>query len=216
MSVSNLSRGAKARSSVNNVSVIKCAKCTGNHYLAKCDQFLAQSMKQHRLSAHQFKCCFNCLRTDYQLKTCKSKGRCLHCRRMHHSLLHSEREANAKNLDSPPTLSTMNTAPAHTSNGAIALKPVASAAVQTVHVSQAREKSPQVLLATAWVHISTVEGRTFKLRALLDQGSTYSFISESLCQTMFTKRQRTNLKIHCFGEKFDGLAKSYVNLSLAP
>lgn len=33
---------------------------------------------------------------------------------------------------------------------------------------------------------------------------------------MRTKRLRANLKIHCFGEKFSGFAKSCVNLSLAP
>lgn len=103
------------------------------------------------------------------------------------------------------------------STTATALEPVASASVQNVHASQERAKSPpQVLLATAWVQLSTAEGRTFKMRALLDQGSTYSFISELLCQIMRTKRHRANLKIHCFGEKFGGLAKSCVNLSLAP
>jgi len=60
------------------------------------------------------------------------------------------------------------------------------------------------------------EGRKFKVRALLDQGSDVSFISELLCQTMRTKRSRATLQVHCFGEQYNGVAKSRVSLTLSP
>ncbi|XP_029172993.1 uncharacterized protein LOC114941956 [Nylanderia fulva] len=75
---------------------------------------------------------------------------------------------------------------------------------------------PTVLLATAWVDIHTSEGRCFKVRALLDQGSNFSFISEALSQTLRTKRQRTDLQIKGFGEKYAGSARSRVSLNLTP
>lgn len=200
----------KSRSSINHVATVKCVKCSGNHSLAKCDSFLAQSVDQRRLFARQHKCCFNCLRPDHQLRNCQSKGRCITCRRAHHSLLHSDNDARDRRLDSCAAASPSDSS----SNNKASLpsmpapQPAAVASVQSVHATRKNMNSPpHVLLATAWVSLTTAEGRTFKLRALLDQGSTYSFISESLCQAMRTKRYRTGLKIHCFGEKFSGVAK---------
>lgn len=62
--------------------------------------------------------------------------------------------------------------------------------------------------------LCTVEGRKFKVRALLDQGSAVSFISQSLYQTMRTKHYRANLQVHCFGEQYGGVAKTRVALTL--
>ncbi|XP_018358983.1 PREDICTED: uncharacterized protein LOC108758486 [Trachymyrmex cornetzi] len=98
----------------------------------------------------------------------------------------------------------------------------APVAASSNHVAKVQTVPPadtvhtNVLLATAWVDVHTVEGRSFKVRALLDQGSTFSFISQALCQTLRTKRQRSNLQVTCFGEKYTGCAKSRVMLTLTP
>ncbi|XP_076301440.1 uncharacterized protein LOC143219321 [Lasioglossum baleicum] len=73
---------------------------------------------------------------------------------------------------------------------------------------------PNTLLATALVVLRTAEGRAFRLRALLDQGASCSFITESVCQLMRTKRYRTRLQIQCFGDQYNGLAKSRVSVTL--
>jgi len=82
--------------------------------------------------------------------------------------------------------------------------------------AQAEVAPVQVLLATAWFDLHTPEGRHFKVRVLLDQGSILSFISTSLCRTLRTKRQRVDLQIHCFGDNFTGFARSKVSLRLGP
>ncbi|XP_071629518.1 uncharacterized protein [Temnothorax longispinosus] len=213
----NNPRANKARSSVNNVSAEKCVGCSGNHYLAKCDDFKGQSVEQRIQLARQYKCCLNCLRIGHFLKNCPSKGRCNRCRRNHHTLLHIEFDEGSKKQN--PSAIASITEPSNPVALPAPSTPstVASASVQTVHPSRGLTKPPpQVLLATAWIKLTTPEGRAFKLRALLDQGSTYSFISESLCQIMRTRRYRAGLKIHCFGEKFSGMAKSRVHLTLAP
>jgi hypothetical protein len=51
------------------------------------------------------------------------------------------------------------------------------------------------VLPTAWVDPHTTEGRRVPVRALVDQCSTLSFISESLCQMLRTKRQRIDVTI---------------------
>ncbi|XP_018372873.1 PREDICTED: uncharacterized protein LOC108767459 [Trachymyrmex cornetzi] len=78
----------------------------------------------------------------------------------------------------------------------------APVAASNNHVANKRTDPPadtvpsNVLLATAWVDIHTTEGRSFK--------------------TLRTKRQRSNLQVTCFGEKFTGVARSRVVLTLKP
>jgi len=79
-----------------------------------------------------------------------------------------------------------------------------------------RLKNHQTCFWLAWVILRTNEGRKFKVRALLDQGSAVNFIFESLCQTIRTKRYRASLQVHCFGERYSGVAKSQVPLTLEP
>lgn len=55
-------RGNKSRSSVNNVSVVKCINCAGNHSLSKCEDFLAKPVALRNTIVRQKKLCFNCLR----------------------------------------------------------------------------------------------------------------------------------------------------------
>jgi len=70
------------------------------------------------------------------------------------------------------------------------------------------------VMPTAWVDLHTTEGRP--VRALLDQCSTLSFISESFCKTLRTKRQRTDLTIHSVAGMQRGGLRSRVTLGLSP
>jgi len=88
----------KSRSFVNNVSVQNCVNCAGSHSLAKCEKFLSLTVKQRSTLAREKRVCFNCLRSGYFTLKCSSKTRCVHCRRMHHSLLHSEENRTAKTI----------------------------------------------------------------------------------------------------------------------
>jgi len=45
------------------------------------------------------------------------------------------------------------------------------------------------LLAIAWINLHAAKGRCVELRVLLDQESTFSFISKLFCQTLQTTRQ---------------------------
>jgi len=208
------SKGDKPRSSINNVSATKCICCSGDHNISKCETFLKRTVAQRCALARQHKVCFNCLKPGHFPMKCPSNYRCRHCRRSHHTLLHlgnsdnhedSAYSASGKS-DAPLNSSTESSAPA------TPIVPVAN--VQTVPSSE--NMPPNTLLATAWVDLHTHEGRCLKVRALLDQGSTFSFISEFLCQALRTKRQRTDLRIKCFGEKYTGMAKSRVSLKLTP
>jgi len=81
-----------------------------------------------------------------------------------------------------------------------------SARVINVKNVQAEVAPVGVLLATASVDPYPSEGQCFQVRTLLDQRSTLSFISESLCQTPRTKRQRTDSEVRRVRsvERYDG------------
>ncbi|KYN13170.1 hypothetical protein ALC57_14646, partial [Trachymyrmex cornetzi] len=205
----------KPRSSVNNVTANKCVGCSGNHSVSKCKEFLDKTVEQRGDFARQSRLYLNCLRFGHFLQQCPSKSRCSHCSRSHHSLLHFSNNVKA---DATANSSKIK-AEAQSFTPTASNAPVAAS---SNHVANKRIDPPantvpsNVLLATAWVDVHTTEGRSFKVRALLDQGSTFSFISQSLCQTLRTKRQRSNLQVTCFGEKFTGVARSRVVLTLKP
>lgn len=183
------SRSTRLKSSVNNVSAVKCVNCNGGHNLSKWEDFLAKSVEQRSAIVRQKKLCFNCLRPGHFTSKCKTSARCRHCGNTHHSVLHAvKNEAHSESV-SPKIVSAVDTK--SSTNDPNKTQTAVIADVQTVQSRAA--SAPNVLLATAWVELYTPEGRRFKVRALLDQGSTFTFISESLCQLMRTKRHRADL-----------------------
>nr|XP_012227877.1 PREDICTED: uncharacterized protein LOC105675368 [Linepithema humile] len=204
------SKNDKSRSSVNNVAVMKCTCCSGSHHLSKCEDFLRKSVVQRHALVRQNKLCFNCLRSGHFTHKCISKYRCSHCRRTHHSLLHSANNDASDALESSasakPGSSSAKSPSSAESRTTSAASEASIASVMTVQPPLIA--TPNILLATAWVVLHTSEGRCLKVRALLDQGSIFSFVSKSLCQALRTKHQRADLQIKCFGERFTDLAKS--------
>lgn len=161
----------KIRSAANNVSAVKCAHCSGNHKLSRCSDFLDKSVEQRLQIVRRIRDCFNCLRSGHSSKNCSNKGTCVHCGRSHHSLLHREASANANYNDPISIKVSNNSSTASTSSAASvsATAPIATATVQSVDASQ--RGVPNVLLAIVWIMLRTKEGRTFKMRALLDRSS---------------------------------------------
>jgi len=144
----------KSRSSVNSVSVLKCINCIGSHSLSKCEKFLSLSVGQCSTLAREKRVCFNCLRSSHFLPKCPNKSRCMHYRRMHHSLLHlAEDEITNVTVDQTPSADDSKTQTV--SNASSVLGSAMIADVQT-----ARREVPRtfnVLLATAWSLYPLVE-----------------------------------------------------------
>ena len=100
----------------------------------------------------------NCLRPGHFVRQCQSQHKCKECQRSHHSLLHV-------NSDDPPQqkpADNTNTILSHTTTGL----------------------SPDALLMTCQVVIGSPNGSVVKARALLDSGSSASFVSERLAQSL--------------------------------
>jgi hypothetical protein len=135
----------------------------------------------------------------------------MHCHRVHHSLLHlAEDEIANVIIDLAPAADDIGAQKSSNASSSIRIATVAN--VQTARTEVSR--TFDVLLAIAWADLHTAEGRCIKVRALLNQGSTLSFIFESLCQTLRTAQRRADLQIRCFGEDYIGHARSKIALSL--
>ncbi|XP_025157695.1 uncharacterized protein LOC112589293 [Harpegnathos saltator] len=93
--------------------------------------------------------------------TCPSKGRCRKCGEPHQSLLHSARQSPAPALGKAPV---------------------------TAHAAT-RMPAQRILLATARVCLMASDGRSAVARALIDQGSEVSLVSEALAQRLRASRR---------------------------
>ena len=68
----------------------KCVVCEGLHQLNDCSVFKTKSIRQRNIIVRTHRLCLNCLNVGHFVFHCKSKLRCLSCRRKHHSLLHKD------------------------------------------------------------------------------------------------------------------------------
>ena len=71
--------------------------------------------------------------------------------------------------------------------------------------------TPDILLATAQVRVKSLHGEFIILRALIDQGSQITSISEEAAQILQLPRLKTNTIIQGLGETCVGVAKYKVH-----
>ena len=137
-----------------------CVLCKTKKYpLYICTKFKAMSPEDKMQVVKVNRLCTNCLGGGHFKNQCKSLHKCKVCQKSHHTLLHSETQNKAS-----PRSQDRATAQADT--------PVGSHAVT-------RLKS-DVLLMTCRVLITAPDGSTVEARALLDNTSSASLISEQL------------------------------------
>ena len=164
----------------------KCYFCKEEHSIYKCPKFQQKSVSDRRIFVIQNKRCVNCLGA-HPSKECKSKFKCKECSARHSSLLH---DPNWK-----PDASTLKPADAekqsnnHESDMTVPqnqmLRPTAppfpsSNSRGFSGITQSVRGRTGVLLGTARVMVEGPDGRQVSARALIDNCSQPSFISEDL------------------------------------
>lgn len=150
----------------NSTSYIsRCPLCNLEHELYRCKRFIAMSPETKLRAISKQKICVNCLYKHHD-KTCNSTKRCKECNAEHNTLLH---EAFANNVKSGYTQQSSSTPSKHNVN----------------HVASPDE---EILLTTILIQVQKSDGSYITLRALLDQGSQISLISENAAQILGLKR----------------------------
>lgn len=164
-------RKALASHNASTVS-FSCPLCKTNHLLYQCATFLKQTPSQRFDFIKKQKRCSNCFSTKHFVKDCTSSRACRQCSKRHHTLLHLE--TSDQSADTPPQ-------PAST--------PATRVNEVTSHLlSRTVSPNSNILLATARVRVYSPHGRFISVRALLDQGSAATFITESLAQRLRLSR----------------------------
>ena len=150
-----------------------CPLKDGSHQIFKCEKFKKMSPEERHANVNALGLCFNCLSQNHQLKDCLSKSTCRinHCNQRHLILLHREKTAPKFN-----SVNVCNKQQARTNAEAelFATKADCSAVVQVVPVT---------------VHSISQKQTVY---ALLDTGSTNSFMSPQLAKKLELKPMETS------------------------
>ncbi|XP_045517137.1 uncharacterized protein LOC123709686 [Pieris brassicae] len=170
----------------NIVKNTYCKICkTANHVTFNCKSFIAMNHRERLDTVLALQICTNCL-CDHEVKDCVSQIRCRVCYQKHNTRLH-----NALNSSNSPNRPSTNRLQYQNSN---------YTREHSKRVHTASKDFSEVLLATAKIKVLGVNGKPYLMRALIDQGSQISIISEKAAQLLKLKREGCNGVISGVGE----------------
>ncbi|KAH9631294.1 hypothetical protein HF086_003730 [Spodoptera exigua] len=167
------------------IHISKCAVCNLNHNrnLFSCKKFINMTPDLQMRIVTQSNICKNCL-FSHDGNECTSTKRCKSCQGNHHTILHeacmqsSKHQSSSSSSTSGPSAKTPNKQP------------------NANHVAVDDE---ELLLTTLSINVRCSDGTYITLRALLDQGSQISLISENAVQRLGLQRRRYNASVSGIG-----------------
>jgi hypothetical protein len=183
----------------------KCKVCSAQHPIYKCEKFLNFSVDDKVDAIKKNGLCFNCLQSGHSTRTCTSTGRCRHCKEKHHSFIHRPRDSNQGNAAS-------TSSQPHQSNNPSSGTSDTKDSFHTVDMSSVN----QTMLATAVIKICDNQGEAHLCRALLDSGSTASFITDACVVRLGLQRKRSDVEVTGLASTAVSRATSTTIVSIRP
>lgn len=178
----------------------RCPVCSTNeHKLYYCKHFLSMSPYQQRRALANNDICQNCI-YYHNGQNCLSEKRCRECNGFHNTLLHHAFAKNATQTSSRTEAVSHALQNEHKENASNA------------NVSQQNDTT-EILLATAMVNVRANDGTKQTMRALIDQGSQTSLITERAAQALALPRKRGNGIISGVGTK-ESSCKGIISVTL--
>lgn len=177
--------------------------CAENHKLFSCSKFAKQDLGGRQSIVKTLGLCYNCFGTNHTSKMCRVPITCRICKRKHHTLLHGR----ASSL----TVTTSKTDDSEEPNPESSLKTNEATNNNNIVSNFVTERiQSQTLLATALIKVESSNGSSQILRALLDQGSQASFISEAAVQYLCLNKSASRTCISGLGGGQSNLTSKYV------
>ena len=162
--------------SVSEVTT-NCVICNNEkHPLYACSKFKNLPHDKMLAAVRSHNLCLNCFRPGHLSRNCTSLHRCKRCQKPHHTLLHIETKQGEQVSTENPENEQSNTAS------------VVSTNAQT-------GSSSNTIMMTCQVLIHAPDGSQLRARGLLDSGSSTSFVSQRLVQSLGLPRSTKNLQI---------------------
>lgn len=197
-----------------NVQKMSCEFCGEEHKLCFCKKFANVDYENRRDFVMKNRICFNCLGSNHGVQFCRTPINCRICKKRHHSLLHPK-DVPASTAGSGFVGQKVEEASGKVSNikgPQQNLRPIETANHMACY---SKGKNSHVLLATALVDVKAKTGQYRVFRALLDQGSQASFVTEATIQSLGLKKiSVTNMVSGLGGEKTPMVSRSMVLLTL--
>ncbi|KAF9406671.1 hypothetical protein HW555_013037, partial [Spodoptera exigua] len=168
------SSSSPSRNKDSEHQVSKKNQSKSNNFNNKIDSnkpFLQSGSAEKRNTVQRFNLCENCL-VDHKNKSCRSESRCRVCQGTHNTVLHDALQVNAvsSNMDKSPSMSCEDKTQSNVTHAC-------------------KESVVEILLATALVRIQGINGEYHTMRALIDQGSQASLITENAAQILKLPRR---------------------------
>lgn len=187
-----------------NVTKILCEFCGEEHKVCFCKKFANQDYEKRRDFVTNKRLCYNCLSGSHGVRFCQTPVNCKICKKRHHSLLHPRCvPTDAKGLGETsgirdvPDIRYIDNSPT-------------KQATQMVACCAKDRVSNQVLLATALVQVEDKTGQYPVIRALLDQGSQASFVTEAVVQRLGLKKFSVDSIISGLGGDKSSIISKYM------
>lgn len=196
-----------------------CSICNGSHFTGYCFKFNRKQPSQRWELVQQYRLCANCLRGSHQLHTCPSEKRCFKCSGKHHTMLHSDSKSVEEITDRiPSSVGDTSHQPDRVQQDQMsschATAEAGCSPTASTYTQQLPSTNRSVLLATALVRLRSASGNTLLARALLDQGSDTSFVTEHIAQKLRLPRTPVQIPITGLGGVAAGTARSAVALTM--
>lgn len=188
-----------------------CPLCKGNHAIFQCSNFKSLSIDTRIQKAKQLKLCMNCLRRGHEQRECRL-GPCTVCTKPHNTMLHQdmsrEQAVNSPaSVDKKPCV--VLSAQTHLPTTDSQLSTIHTQKVNNNVVLSATATTQNcVILSTALVSVTGQDGQKHTIRALLYNGSTSSFITESLCEKLKLLTHTTSTSVEGLNGQHSHITKS--------
>lgn len=192
---------------------VSCKLCNESHYLSNCNIFAQKSALQRKEYIISQKLCFNCL-GPHMLRECRSKKSCQVCRKRHHTLIHDSANQSVNTstaLHLTESLSQSDIKKVQLSSD----QQVATTNHALPESKISNPKQQNVLLATAQVNVIGPHQTVVTAKALIDQGSEISFISEHLVQTLHLNRTSSLVSLQGVGGNQSATARGKTSVTLS-
>ncbi|KAG7305534.1 hypothetical protein JYU34_009613, partial [Plutella xylostella] len=186
-------------------SQYNCPVCKNNHSIYQCLKFKSMPIEARIEKVNKLNLCTNCLRSGHDEQRCRLSS-CRYCTKRHNTMLHKTDSASTQSQTQ--TKSSSSQSPCHGSSDCVVLPSIAgqnqsqipqssqnSMVVQSDNITLSSTHNSQVLLSTAIINITDHHGNNHKIRALLDNGSTSSFITEKIQKQLQIPSYSTSISV---------------------
>ena len=191
-----------------------CPFCNGEqHNLYQCPNFLSKSVDDRRKFMANSRRCYNCLSEFHVVAVCKNKRKCQKCNKRHNTLLHLDIDPNKPAQPSVDDVKPTSSSNDKTTSKNYFVNNDNSAHNSIIDSTQLTSRNIHIL-PTAKIQVMNSKGNWLIVRALLDSGSTHSFITESCAKRLQVPRLETEISVGTLNNCEAGVSRGVTNFKI--